>query len=42
MPDSLPSTLAKLLALEDSFPAFHEFGCHLLVQRSSLEGLQSL
>ena len=42
MPDSLPSTLTSLLALEDASPACHEFGYHLLDQISSLEGLQSL
>ncbi|WP_455603259.1 hypothetical protein [Acinetobacter pecorum] len=42
MPDSLPSTMTKLLALEDASPACHEFGYHLLGQIPSLEGLHSL
>ncbi|WP_313036314.1 hypothetical protein [Acinetobacter sp.] len=42
MPDSLPSTMTSLLALEDASPACHEFGGYLLGQTPSLEGLQSL
>lgn len=42
MHDYPSSTMTKLLALEDTSPAFHDFGCYLLGQTPSLEGLQSL
>ena len=42
MPESVQTILTRLLALEDAPQVFHDFGCHMLGQIPSLEGLQSL